>query len=107
MPTGLTLRASRALTIREFREEFVCRGGARWLLDTFPRGERGGSQRMRAIFAAVAIVTSLAATTTPARAESLPEMLPRLIQQSGWLRAHHPGEVEAAAEARAAERHEP
>jgi len=62
---------------------------------------------MRVIFAAVATVASLSAIVAPARAESLPEMLPRLIQQGGWLRAHHPGEVEAAAEARAQEHHEP
>ena len=64
---------------------------------------------MREIFTAVATVLSVAAMSVSfsARADSLPQMLPRLIEQSGWLKAHHPGDVEAAAQAQAAEHHEP
>jgi hypothetical protein len=59
---------------------------------------------MRLLLVALAAVASISAVSS-AQAETLPEMLPRLIKESGWLRAHYPGEVEQKAQA--AEHHEP
>jgi hypothetical protein len=66
---------------------------------------------MRVIFAALATVVSVASSVSvprAAHAESLPEMIPRLLQQGGWLRAHHPGLDQSSPERPAdTERHEP
>jgi hypothetical protein len=47
---------------------------------------------MRVIFSAVAAILAVAACVRPARAEPLEKLIPRLIDEGGWLRAHYPGE---------------
>ncbi len=47
------------------------------------------------------------AASAPAKAEDLPRMIPRLLEQAGWLRAHYPGEPESAKAEWTRERHEP
>jgi hypothetical protein len=47
---------------------------------------------MGAVFAAVV------AFPLPAHAEPLQELIPRLIEQGGWLRAHYPGDTSARGE---------
>jgi hypothetical protein len=39
-----------------------------------------------------AVVAVLVALPLPAHAEPLQELIPRLIEEGGWLRAHYPGE---------------
>ena len=48
---------------------------------------------MRATFRVVAVVAAILAITAvalPARAEPLHRLIPRLIEEGGWLRAHYP-----------------
>jgi hypothetical protein len=62
----------------------------------------------RSVIAAAAAVVALVGIGREARAESLPELVPHLIEQGGWLRAHYPG-VESAGKEHPAlfARHEP
>ncbi len=40
----------------------------------------------------VAVLFGATAFTVPARAEPLGELIPRLLNEGGWLRAHYPGQ---------------
>jgi len=63
---------------------------------------------MRAFLVAAAAIVGLAATASPARAESLLDKVPRLIERSGWFRAHVPGTPSGDKhEGPLTERHEP
>ncbi len=53
------------------------------------------------MLAAAAAVVALTASAHEARAETLPELVPRLIEEGGWLRAHYPG-LESATKERPA-----
>jgi hypothetical protein len=49
------------------------------------------TRRVAALAAVVAILGSVG-SAGEARAEALSELVPRLVEQGGWLRAHYPGE---------------
>jgi hypothetical protein len=53
---------------------------------------------MRGFFWTVCAFLGVTALALPAHAEPLQELIPRLIEQGGWLRAHYPGEPSGQAE---------
>jgi hypothetical protein len=53
---------------------------------------------MRASFAALAIFLAALSSGSMAHAEPIQELIPRLIEQGGWLHAHYPGQNAAQAD---------
>lgn len=64
-------------------------------------------RRTIAASAAVFAVSAVLASAPDARAESISELVPRLIEQGGWLRAHYPGQLDTDEIARAERAHVP
>jgi len=58
---------------------------------------------MRALLTGIASAIAISTAAAPAHAESLTEKIPQYIEQSGWLRAHYPGEPNARLEGKPAE----
>jgi hypothetical protein len=58
------------------------------------KGEEELNERMSALRAVAAFLVVTASSLT-ARAEPIEALVPRLIEQGGWLRAHYPGQVGA------------
>jgi hypothetical protein len=50
---------------------------------------------MRATFGVLSVFLAATAFSLPARAEPLTKLIPRLIDEGGWLRAHYPGQGSA------------
>jgi hypothetical protein len=48
---------------------------------------------MRATFSAAAAFLAVTASALPAHAEPLEKLVPRLIDEGGWLKAHYPGQM--------------
>jgi hypothetical protein len=48
---------------------------------------------MRAAFRALVAFVAVTACSFPARAEPLEKLVPRLINEGGWFRAHYPGQM--------------
>jgi hypothetical protein len=53
---------------------------------------------MRGSFGVVGALLAVTVFVSPARAETLQELIPRVIEETGWLRAHYPGAPGASAE---------